>query len=52
MKLIYVSYKHYFKENDSKFRSQSCRDLHMEELERKLLKAICNDVSHTAKISF
>ena len=51
MKLVCVSCKHYFKENNSKFCSQSCRDSHMEDLERKLLEAISNDTTHIAKIS-
>ncbi len=51
MKLICVSCKHYFKKNNSKFCSQFCRDSYMEELEKKLLEAICNDTSHTARIS-
>ncbi len=51
MKLICVSCKHHFKENNSKFCSMFCRYSHMEELERKLLEAICNDTSHTVSIS-
>ena len=50
MKLVCVFCKHYFKENNSKFCSQSCRDSNMEELERKLLEAICNDTSHVHKL--